>query len=73
MNCKLLDILFSSLFFFFKYLIPWPLQTISKKSLLSIRMRQLGYWQEEMFNLVILQKEFISIINDAFVYARKKI
>lgn len=49
------------------------LKTISTKSLLSIRMRQLGYWHKEMLHLVILQKECISIINDAFVHARRKI
>lgn len=41
-------------------------------SLLSIKMKQLGFWQEEMFNLVILQKEFIFIINDAFCPCQKE-
>lgn len=43
------------------------------KSLLSIRMRQLGCWHAETSNPVILQKEFMLIISDAFVHARRKI
>ena len=70
MNCSYFAF-FSA--FFFKYLIPWLLKTISKKSLFEHQNETAGYWREEMFNLVILQKGFIFIINDAFVYARKKI